>query len=333
MNRFVLSISLALVTLAASAGVASAQRSVGNYSGCNGLGSAKAACLKCVGGGQYWQVKEKVCGMTKDMHKSKSIGDDRRDPPKKMPAVHKQYAKIPAGRFKIGSPENEPQRNANEYRSQVTITRPFMMKTTEVTQGEWMLVMGKPSPSWRKDCPHDCPVAQIDWRSMLEYLNKISVAEKLEPCYDLQGSDAKWTKGLDCTGYRLPTEAEWEYAARAGGDGITYGAIDEIAWHYGNSDGVTHPVGKKQANGFGLYDMIGNVSERVWDKYEWDAFKEPSTDPIIGGTTGGFEDEGMVRGAHAMTSPTIRVADRDQRDRRHFSGNHRGFRPVRTVKK
>ncbi|MFN0247048.1 MAG: formylglycine-generating enzyme family protein [Kofleriaceae bacterium] len=333
MNRTVVSIVIALFTVALAPRVASAQLSVGNYSGCNGLGGSKAACLKCVGGGQYWQVKEKVCGMTKDMKKSKSLKDDVRDPPKKMPQVHTQYAKIPAGKFKIGSPENEEQRKNNEYQTMVTITRPFMMKTTEVTQGEWMLIMGTPSPSWRKDCPHDCPVGQIDWRSMLEYLNKISAKEKLEPCYVLDGDQATWSKGLDCTGYRLPTEAEWEYAARAGAEGVTYGPIDDIAWHYGNSDGVTHPVGKKKPNAFGLYDMIGNVDERVWDKYEWEAFKDPSTDPIIGGTTGGFEDEGMVRGAHATTSMGIRVADRDQRDRRHFRGNNRGFRPVRTVKK
>jgi formylglycine-generating enzyme required for sulfatase activity len=111
------------------------------------------------------------------------------------------------------------------------------------------------------------------------YANAVSKKAGLEACYEIAGSDVRWPKGIDCKGYRLPTEAEWEYAARAGTKGARYGDLDAVAWYEDNSDETTRPVGGKEANAWGLSDMIGNVWEWCWD---WaGAYKSGSaTDPI-----------------------------------------------------
>ena len=123
------------------------------------------------------------------------------------------------------------------------------MKKYEVTQGEWESVMGA-NPSDVKDCGPRCPVEQVSWFDAEEFIRRLNGRES--------------GKGHR---YRLPTEAEWEYAARAGTTGARYGELDEIARYDGNSGGRTHPVGEKQANAWGLHDMLGNVSEWTADWY------------------------------------------------------------------
>ena len=175
----------------------------------------------------------------------------------------------------------------------VTLTRDFWMGAKEVTQGQWQDLMGD-NPSFFPGCGMECPVETVNWWEALSFANEVSSAEGLAECYTLSGCintplecsgvTINSTSGsvYDCTGYRLPTEAEWEYAARAGTD-LQYAGSDivgDVAWYYNNSTNMTHPVAAMQPNAWGLYDMSGNVWEWVWDWYRLDYYSSsPSLDP------------------------------------------------------
>lgn len=170
--------------------------------------------------------------------------------------------------FLMGSPDDDPDARLNEFpQHPVVITRRFIMKQTEVTQREWQDTM-RAAPSRFQDCGVTCPVEMVNWFDAVRYANALSLAQGLEQCYVVNGEEVAWPRGLDCMGYRLPTEAEWEYAARAGEDEATYGPLEDIGWCANNSNGRTHPVGQKLPNAWGLYDVIGNIWEYTWDYYE-----------------------------------------------------------------
>ena len=183
--------------------------------------------------------------------------------------------------------DEEEGRFNDESQHSVTITRAYCMKETEVTQGEWQAVMAS-NPSSFIDCGENCPVEQVSWDDAVFYANALSRREGLPECY----AGSTFT-GLGCRGYRLPTEAEWEYAARAGttrGDllptewewkwagmkGATYGKLADVAWYRDNAHG-TNPVRQKLPNAWGLYDMLGNVWEWTGDWY--DTYPGTVTDP------------------------------------------------------
>ena len=163
---------------------------------------------------------------------------------------------------------------------EVTITKAFYLGCTEVTQGQWMKVMGKnPSHFKKSNEGRETMIAKY----MEEGLTKQEAQEKAgaeSPNKLLTASNpvesVSWD---DCqnfcaeTGMKLPTEAQWEYACRAGVRKPTYGKLDQIAWHMGNSDSTTHPVAQKAPNSLGFYDMIGNVNEWCQDWYEGDYYK------------------------------------------------------------
>ena len=205
------------------------------------------------------------------------------------------YAYIPAGSFMMGAPAGEPGRRADEYpQHSVTITRAFWLKRTEVTQGEWRDLMGT-NPSYFSSCGGTCPVERVSWNDAVEYVNALSAREGLPRCYT--GGPGSWAfAGLGCRGYRLPTEAEWEYAARAGtSSAFSFGdvtgptgcatlntGLDAAGWYCANSRVAyagcwdlsrhggpacagTHPVATRAPNRWGLYDMHGNVLEWVHD--------------------------------------------------------------------
>jgi formylglycine-generating enzyme required for sulfatase activity len=154
---------------------------------------------------------------------------------------------ILAGSFKMGSNDSDSYDDEKPVHG-VTISRPFALGKTEVTQGQWKAVMGRLPPELHfKTCGDECPVEGISWKDAKDFIAKLNLK----------------------TGktYRLPSEAEWEYACRAGGKHKYCGSDDvgTVAWYDPNSDGKTHPVAGKKPNDWGLYDMSGNVFEWVED--------------------------------------------------------------------
>ena len=212
------------------------------------------------------------------------------------------WAFIPAGTYTQGSPLDEPGRTTDEVQREVIITRGFLLQETPVTQGQWEALMGNNPSSFQSGFNTHRPVERVSWWDGIAYLNALSAAEGLEACYEVSGctgtsgvdyvcSSIEFA-GLECEGYRLPTEAEWEYAARAGTTGMTYAGnhhglancnanviLSSIAWWCGNAGSTTDAVGQKDRNDWGLYDMIGNVWE--WTN-DWYGAYEPGsvTDPV-----------------------------------------------------
>jgi formylglycine-generating enzyme required for sulfatase activity len=169
---------------------------------------------------------------------------------------------LPAGSFTMGSEHGE----ANETVRQAVAVDPILVDRYEVTQEEYeKLVIGNPSKF--KDPKN--PVERVRWVEAALYCNGRSAAEGLQPCYD----ENTFACNFAATGYRLPTEAEWEYACRAGADaeysfGSDASRLGDYAWFRDNSSERTHPVGTKRPNPWGLFDMYGNVGEWCQDVYD-----------------------------------------------------------------
>jgi formylglycine-generating enzyme required for sulfatase activity len=177
--------------------------------------------------------------------------------------IESDFVRIAAGKFMMGSTNGE---SDEQPVHRVRISRDFEMGKHEVTQAQWEAVMGNNPSNFKGP---DLPVETVSWDDVQEFINK------------LNQSDNKYQ-------YRLPAEAEWEYAARAGSTGDYAGDLDAMAWYYDNSDSKTHPVGQKQANAWGLYDMHGNVWEWVQDWYDSDYYAQsPGADPR-GPSSGSF---------------------------------------------
>ena len=228
---------------------------------------------------------------------------------------------IPAGSFTMGC-TSEQGRDCDDTEKpshEVTLTRSFALLKTEVTQGLYEKVMGE-NPSYFKG--ENRPVENVSWYDAVRFANKWSEMEGRERCYEIDGTDVQWNN-KDCTGWRLPTEAEWEYAAR-GGENYKYSGsdnVDEVGWYYDNSGRETHPVGQKKANGFGLYDMSGNVSEWVWDWYG--DYPSNSQTESLGRPSRSYRD---LRGGFWKSIPKfLRVSSRLYYDPS-YRGNNFGFR-------
>ena len=158
--------------------------------------------------------------------------------------------------------------------------RPFYLGIHEVTQGQYQAVMGD-NPSHFKGSD-DLPVENVSWLDAVTFCNKLSEREKRTPFYRIDGTEVTLVGG---NGYRLPTEAEWEYACRAKSTtlypfGDDASKLGEHAWYAGNSESKTHPVGQKLPNAWGLYDMLGNVWEWCADGYDEKYYaSSPPADP------------------------------------------------------
>ena len=209
---------------------------------------------------------------------------------------------IPGGRFMMGSNVGGDREKPVH---QVTLGG-FQLGKYEITQGQWQAVMGN-NPSDFSSCGDTCPVENVSWDDIHTFLKKLN-----------QQSGGS---------YRLPTEAEWEYACRSGGKNETYcggNELDRLAWYSKNSNGKTHPVGQKQANGLGLYDMSGNVWEWVQD---WKgAYSNGQVIDPTGPASGYFH---VFRGGSWDGSASFNRSAIRRKDSPRFDGYRLGFRLAR----
>jgi formylglycine-generating enzyme required for sulfatase activity len=273
------------------------------------------------------------------------------------------FCTIPAGCFQMGSPTSELCRSGYEPQHQVTLTHAFEMQATEVTQSQYEGLLGI-NPSDFKNCGASCPVEKVSWHQAVAYCNALSTQKGLTTCYSCTGSGAAVSCTIKsayagsnyytCPGYRLPTDAEWEYAYRAGtttpyynGQGGATAALcltsyadptlDKIGWYQENSDASysgcysygsrclgTHPVAKKLPNGWGLYDMAGNVWEWTYDY--WESYPGGPTDPA-GPSSGTLRTK---RGGCWIAIPQLTRAAARGKDQSTYKINCLGFRVART---
>ena len=176
----------------------------------------------------------------------------------------KKMIYVEGGTFQMGSTNG----GSSEQPIHTVTVSSFLIGKYEVTQKEWQEVMGY-NPSYSEG--DNRPVEKVSWYDAVEFCNKLSEKEGLTPAYTINGFDVScnWS----ANGYRLPTEAEWEYAAKGGKKSKNYkysgsDNIDDVAWYDANSDGRSHDVGTKAPNELGIYDMSGNVWEMCWDSFD-----------------------------------------------------------------
>ncbi len=274
-------------------------------------------------------------------------------------ATEMRFAFVPAGTSLQGARPSDPAAGDDELSWSATVSRAYFVSRTEVTQGQWTAAPGAGNPSQftpgrlgacASDVLSECPAEGLRWIGALGYANWLSREEGLTPCYVLTPASCDnaiddWSfgggactgvsfVGLDCDGYRLLTESEWERAARAGstavypwGDDPAVAVALGSAWYNTNAGGRTHQVGQLQPNAWGLYDMIGNVDEWVWDRYDA-TYPSPAATDYLGADMG---DTRVIRGG-SFQSPLerLRVAVRSSGGDL-VASNGLGFRLARTV--
>ena len=247
----------------------------------------------------------------------------------------------PSGSFLMGAKEGDEAHNDERPMRRVTLTNGFWLWQTPVTREQFVQVIGyNPSP-FRFDL-EEVPITSVTWHEAAAFCNALSRQQRLAEVYDLDGQNSRLSltasvktayRGAGyyrAEGWRLPTEAEWEYACRGGSTLARYGHLADVAWYVRNSNGSPHTVQTKQPNDWGLYDTLGNVWEWCADAWKTDAYSiTSSTDPLFLSSTerrqsrrgGSFSDEAI----------NVRAAVRHSQTASSPSGNI-GFRPCITPK-
>ena len=237
---------------------------------------------------------------------------------------------LPGGEFIMGSDSG----NADEAPAHKVRVTGFLIDKFEVTHAMFAQAQ-LPNPSRWQDNPRK-PVERVRWQDAKQYCNERSLLEKLQPCYNEKTAD------FDCdfsaNGYRLPTEAEWEYACRAGADGAyDFGQADKLrqyAWFAGNANSRTHPAGEKKPNRWGIHDLYGNVSEWCEDVYGPSYYREGSANDPHGPPSPGKDVKRVLRGGSWKSSAdmcraTFRQGERTGDSDACFYTDYCGFRCVR----
>ena len=205
------------------------------------------------------------------------------------------------GEFSMGSDDGE----ADEAPAHRVSVSPFVMDVTEVTHAMFEK-MQLPNPSKWQDSP-DMPVNQVRWRDAKQFCNERSLEEGLTPCYDEQKPG--WPCRFEANGYRLPTEAEWEFAARAGdASPYPFGNADKLpffAWFQENSGAKTHPVATRKANAWGFHGLYGNVSEWCQDIYSENYYSQSAANNPAGPVEDGGDHKRVIRGGSWKSSASM----------------------------
>ena len=189
-----------------------------------------------------------------------------RRPAHVIPDLQLELLWVAPGTFLMGSPADEPERNKAEGpQVRVTLTQGFWLGKTEVTQAQYEAVMGV-NPSTFKSAGPEAPVEHVSWSDAMTFCRRLTERER---------AAGRLPEGFAFT---LPTEAQWEYACRAGSTGAYPGEPDAMGWFESNSGGTTHPVARKRPNGWGFHDLAGNVLEWCYDWYGPYA-RDPVVDP------------------------------------------------------
>jgi formylglycine-generating enzyme required for sulfatase activity len=236
-----------------------------------------------------------------------------------------EMVQIPAGRFTMGD-SDEIDATPHEV-----VLSSFYMDTTLVTQAQYQKLMQDNPSRWKAK---ENPVEQVRWSDAVRFCNARSTGEGLVPCYDLEN----WTCNFEANGYRLPTEAQWEYACRAGTEtayfmGNDASKLGAYAWFDKNAGGHPQPVGQKQPNPWGLYDMCGNLWQWCQDFYQVDYYEESPEENPRGPKTG--ETKVVRGGAWKFSADSCRSGYRYNEDPGYadvcFGYDIYGFRCVRNA--
>jgi formylglycine-generating enzyme required for sulfatase activity len=238
-----------------------------------------------------------------------------------LPEANEVYC--PPGTFRMGASSEDPFAYSDEKTTRdVTLTRGFWALSTLTTHAMYKTIRQKHSAATHRK---QFPVTTATWLDAITFCNQLSEKEGLSPAYLMDENNVRWQQ--DSTGYRLPTEAEWEYFCRAGSSKLRYAEIDDITFFDSPQHEINFPVAQKQPNAWGIYDTLGNTWEWCFDEYEEEAYKKlPSVDPVLLDFNtdlrvqrgGSWYDEGFLRASCRWSEVTTSTEDN-------------GFRIVRTA--